>query len=662
MRITVTTDYSQSVKEYDASGNPAYGNNSASTTFASTLAPYADLTVQSGSLVVQQPSNVQSGNQVTVGWNDQNIGNSAVSTGYTDYVLVQRVNADNSLTYIASGTVAGNSSLGVNATSAQTFSFAMADGASGVGNMRITVTTDYYQTVKEYDASGNPAYGNNSASTTFTSTLANYADLKVQSGSLVVQQPSNVQSGNQVTVGWNDQNVGDAAVSTGYTDYVLVQRVNADKSLTYIASGTVAGNSSLGVNATSAQTFSFTLPDGLAGTGDIRVNVTTDYYQSVKEYDASGNPAYGNNNASLDVTSTLAPYPDLVVQSFGIPANGAPNQPLTLTWSDANQGTKAVPSNAGWDDQVYLADDASGTNKQLLQTFFFSGGIPAEANGTPGTVSHTESVTLPTFVQGNKYILITTGVNESGFYDLRTSSQTTASSNTVYIPPSLLVGLSTHSVPVNASDPDSKGNIPVALTGTVTRTDGTTGALTVTLSSANLTSNNTEVSFPATTVTIPDGQASTTFTVDTVDNRGTDTVQGPQQMQISAAATGHISGSDRVTVTDATVPGAGADGGQRHVLAGRRQRRRHRHGHARHQPQRPQPAQRRRPDRLSVQFQQQLGDGAAERHHPGGQVVGDLLDQCHQRSPDRGHAQHQDHGLDDRHRHALREALRQWLC
>ncbi len=248
--MTVTTDYFQSVKEYDSSGNSAYGNNSASNTFASTLANYADLTVQSGSLVVQQPSSVQSSSQVTIGWKDQNIGDAAVNASFSDYVLVQRVNADNSLTYIASGTVAGNSSLGVNATSAQTFSFAMADGASGVGNMRITVTTDYYQTVKEYDASGNPAYGNNSASTTFTSTLANYADLVVKSGSLGVT-PASPQSGNQVTVTWNDQNIGDAAVNASFSDYVLVQRVNADNSLTYIASGTVAGNSSLGVNATS---------------------------------------------------------------------------------------------------------------------------------------------------------------------------------------------------------------------------------------------------------------------------------------------------------------------------------------------------------------------------------------------------------------------------
>jgi uncharacterized membrane protein len=525
-----------------------------SAAFNQTLAPAPDL-LPTG-LALTPAHGLQSGGSLTVSWNDSNIGNLATASGFYDKIVLVNTTTGQTLNAVNlyyDPTLAGNGPIGPGQSRARSYTFTLPDGVAGVGTLTATVTLDATQVLPEANAQGT-GRSNDTTTTNFTSTLANYADLTVQAGSLTVLQPSSVQSGDQVTVGWNDQNIGNAAVSSGYTDYVLVQRVNADNSLTYIASGTVAGNSSLGVNATSPETFSFTLPDGPTGTGDIRISVTADYYQSVKEYDASGNPAYGNNATSLDVTSTLAPYPDLVVQSFGIPANGAPNQPLTLTWSDANQGTKAVPSNASWDDQVYLADDPSGTNKQLLQTFFLTGGIAAAQNGTPGTVSHTGAVTLPMFVQGNKYILITTGINESGFYDLRTTNQTTASSNTVYIPPSLLVGLSTHSVPVNASDPDMNGHIPVALTGTVTRTDGTTGALTVTLSAANLTSSNTEVSFPATTVTIPDGQASTTFAVDTVDNRGTDTVQGPQQVQISAAATGHISGSDTVTVTDATVP------------------------------------------------------------------------------------------------------------
>src|SRR5262249_43898686 len=130
--------------------------------------------------------------------------------------------------------------------------------------------------------------------------------------------PSSPQSGGQVTVGWNDQNIGDAAVNVAFSDYVLVQRVNADNSLTTIASGYVSGDSALAAGAASPQTVSFTLPDGAPGVGNFLVSVPTDSGQTVKEYDSNGNPAYGNNTATLSFSSTLASYPDLQVLNLAV--------------------------------------------------------------------------------------------------------------------------------------------------------------------------------------------------------------------------------------------------------------------------------------------------------------------------------------------------------
>ena len=308
IRVTVTTDYGQNLLEYDSNGNLAYGNNTASIDATSTLAPYADLKVQDSSLAVDNPASLQSGAAVTVGWVDQNVGNAATSGSYYDYVLVQKVNADNSLSYIASGTVAGPSlAASATATSRQQFPFTLPNGSAGTGDIRITVTTDYGPNLQEYDSSGNPAYGNNTATFDTTSTLAPYADLKVQDSSLAVDSPASLQSGAAVTVGWVDQNVGNAATFSAYYDYVLVQKVNADNSLSYIASGFVAGPSlAANSSSTTRQQFPFTLPNGAAGAGDIRITVTTDYGPNLQEYDSSGNPAYGNNTASIDQNSTLA--------------------------------------------------------------------------------------------------------------------------------------------------------------------------------------------------------------------------------------------------------------------------------------------------------------------------------------------------------------------
>src|SRR5262249_38920585 len=81
-----------------------------------------------------------------------------------------------------------------------------------------------------------------------------------------------------------------------------------------------------------------------------------------------------------------------------------------------------------------------------------------------------------------------------------------------------------------------------AATGTVSRTGSTSGDLVVTLAS----SNTTKATAPP-PGTIPDGQASTTFTVAAVDNLVND---GDKTVPITAQANGLTSGSTIVTVTD----------------------------------------------------------------------------------------------------------------
>jgi len=81
---------------------------------------------------------------------------------------------------------------------------------------------------------------------------------------------------------------------------------------------------------------------------------------------------------------------------------------------------------------------------------------------------------------------------------------------------------------------------------TIQRTSGTVGALAVTLSS----DDTTEAQVPA-SVTIPDGSASTTFTITGVDDT---VVDGTQTVRITASATGFTAGDDTVDVTDDDAP------------------------------------------------------------------------------------------------------------
>ncbi len=547
IRVTVTTDSGQTIKEYDSNGNLAYGNNTASTDVTSTLAKYADLIVATGSLAVT-PGSLQSSGLATVTWMDKNQGNAAASGSYVDYVLVQRVNPDNSLTYIASGFVSGPSPLAAGTTGAQeSFGFTMPDGAAGVGNFRVTVTSDYYETIPEYDSSGNAAYGNNTSSITAASTLANYADLIVAPSSLTVT-PGSPQSGGSVTVTWMDKNQGDAAVNGAFNDSVLVQQVNGNN-LTYITSGTVSGNPSLAIGATSStQSYQFTLPNGTAGTGDIRVTVTTDSGQTIKEYDSSGNPAYGNNTASTDVTSTLAPSPDLVVQNIvvngGSSSQVLPSQTIPVTWNDYNQGT--VAANGTWIDQVFLAGNAAGTqNLQLLQTVNVSDNLAALA-----ALAQSTTITIPATDVGNEYVVVETGLSES-FFEFNTSNNTSVSSSAITIPPSVTVSLA---APGNRTF--NKNTVNPASSATVTRNDTNVGSLTVTITSSNpsavlLAANPGDTPAATIDVVIPNGAYSAVFYVDGVQDN---IVDGTQTSTLNPSASGYLPTPATATELETNTP------------------------------------------------------------------------------------------------------------
>jgi hypothetical protein len=423
LQVTVTTNANGQLYEYNSSGT-ATSNNTATTTATSTLSNYADLTV--ANIALQSPANPQSGNQVTVGWNDENIGDAAVSSAFNDYVLVQKVNSGNSYTTIASGNVSGNATLAAGGTSPRTFGFTLPDGAAGVGNFLITVTTDSGETVKEYTGTGNTAFGNNTSTANFTTTLANYADLTV--ANIAVQSPASPQSGNQVTVGWNDDNIGDGAVNSAFSDSVLVQKVNSGNSYTTIASGNVSGNATLAAGGLSPQTFSFTLPIGTAGTGNFLITVTTDSGQTVKEYDSNGNTAFGNNTGTLNFTSTIANYPDLQVSGLAVATvNPQSGKNVTIVWNDANTGLAATAGN--WTDSITIVNSTTGStlvSANVPYSAATSGNIAA--GGTSPQLSYTYQ--LPDGSAGVGTLQVTVTTNANGQLYEYNSSGTATSNNT----------------------------------------------------------------------------------------------------------------------------------------------------------------------------------------------------------------------------------------
>ena len=153
-------------------------------------------------------SSLQSGSSVVVDWIDTNTGTLPAAGSFTDLIAVTNSTTGQVLDTADvpyNATVLGDLAAGTSAP--QQYYLRLPDGSAGVGQIQFTVTTDVNDNVST--GQGDPG---KTATSNETSTLANYADLVVASGSLAVT-PMTPQSGGSATVTWNDLNQGDAAVN-----------------------------------------------------------------------------------------------------------------------------------------------------------------------------------------------------------------------------------------------------------------------------------------------------------------------------------------------------------------------------------------------------------------------------------------------------------------
>jgi hypothetical protein len=96
----------------------------------------------------------------------------------------------------------------------------------------------------------------------------------------------------------------------------------------------------VGAGTGTARSYTFNLPDGTGGVGDLEIRVTADSSNGVVETNGTGET---NNLATINATSTLAVYPDLRVRNLAVaPASPHSGDTLTLTWDEFDAGSSAV--------------------------------------------------------------------------------------------------------------------------------------------------------------------------------------------------------------------------------------------------------------------------------------------------------------------------------
>jgi hypothetical protein len=256
--------------------------------------------------------------------------------------------------------------------------------------------TLYHFRVRSSDRAGNETLSGDGTFHTPLPPDLQVANLRVE--------PPNPMSGSALTISWEDANTGLGATVGSWNDLLVISNpATGARLLETAVPYAAATEGSLAPGASKARAYSFRLPDGPEGTGALAIQVTVDAGNSEFEYNAAGT-GENNNTASVSVTSTLAPYPDLLVTSIQGPAGALAGQAVELIWVLTNQGTGSATKQ--WADLVSLATAPDGSGAQRVGTLVFTNGLAAGSSFT-----RTQTVILPNGIHGERFVVVTADAN-----------------------------------------------------------------------------------------------------------------------------------------------------------------------------------------------------------------------------------------------------------
>ncbi|MBK7999158.1 MAG: putative Ig domain-containing protein [Verrucomicrobia bacterium] len=525
LEVTVTTDTLNGIFEQNGGGT-GEANNASSINITTTLAPYPDL--QIASVTTTPLSGWQTGSVVTINWVTTNSGNRATVGSWNESVVVRNTNTSqtilNSSTNYAAGEP-GNGDLAPNTSRTRTLSFVMPTDASAVGAFEVVVTTDSDSQIFENNAGGSAETNNARAVIS-----ASAPDLLVTS--LNVTASPSLQSGAELTIRWAVTNQGNVPVSSAFYDRVTVRNTNTAEVL---YNNTVFYNPNQGTNGailpggSRARELVMTLPDGARSVGRIEISVTADTFNNLPEHN-SGGTGEANNVTSSQITVAARPYPDLVVTSVSGPALGIPGQQVPVVWTIRNNGT--IAASGPWSDHLFLSADNQVGSDQFITSIAFNGTLnPSQ------TLTRTQVVTLPNFLNGSRFFVAEVDANSQVFEESDANNAGIAASSIV-LQSALTLTLSPSTVMENGGNQASLA--------TVSRNSSTASPLTVNLSS----SVTNKISLPA-SVEIPVGGSSASFFIAVTDDLS---VGGDVVAAIVAQAAGHTGATNQLTVRENDSP------------------------------------------------------------------------------------------------------------
>jgi len=240
----------------------------------------------------------------------------------------------------------------------QYYIWSVPNNGTALGNLTVIIQVDADNRIAEYgdyNFGQINGEGNNTISMNIYGTAQQLPDLTIAQPGLT---PGNVlQSGSAVTLQWQDYNAGAGATFGSWNDHVTI--VNKFTGQT-ILDQVLPFNGSITPGSGIPRSLTFTLPDGVAGAGDMEIRITVDADNSLVE----GPPntfTESNNTADFTVTSQFANSPDLAVVNLGIVGDSIlhTGQDVTINWLDYNYGNGAV-ANGKFVDRVTVTNLVTG--------------------------------------------------------------------------------------------------------------------------------------------------------------------------------------------------------------------------------------------------------------------------------------------------------------
>src|SRR5581483_6076042 len=156
---------------------------------------------------------------LTVQWQDTNSGNGLARSSWYDQVIISNATLGVTLlntTVLYDTNVLGPLTNGLARN--RSVNFTLPNGASGARTLRVSVISDVFNGVFEYNPAGT-ADSNNAATSTVVSVIASYPDLQVAGLNIT---PSVLGSGTNLTVQWQDTNSGNAIAVGSWYDRLVI--------------------------------------------------------------------------------------------------------------------------------------------------------------------------------------------------------------------------------------------------------------------------------------------------------------------------------------------------------------------------------------------------------------------------------------------------------